>query len=248
MGGDFEMSLGNIKQKTIDDIFLSSPGEDLVPKLLLQLSRVPQFVKLFGAYKVDAEGNKNSDQMRWADYQRGDWSMRQLPAINVFESQAENKTSDNAWLTGTISIHVYWPPNFRRSDLSRVPAAFKGVLENFFASQSTYDMLDELYWIQRDMKVYGLNELGKELTWTTNVEGIVESEMVPVTMVDVRYRIDLRAWYRALEFMDRTKAQPFDETLKDLVGMDAGIKGVTQDDGTTTVDVTVGSKMDVTNP
>lgn len=217
-----------IKQADIDSNFLTSPGEDLVDKLLGQLSSVPGMVKFFGPYKKPTGKQTDQDQ-RWANYQRFDWSIRQLPAINVFEGQPESKQSDNAYVTGMISIQVFWPPNFRRSDLSRVPAAFNGVMKNFFASKLVADMLDEIYWHQRPMKVSGLNELGKVMNWTPNTEGIVESELVPVTVIDVNYRIDLRAWYRALEFMDRTKDKPFDVTLADLsvIGGDNG-QGVYQ--------------------
>jgi hypothetical protein len=198
-----------IKQGTIDDLFLTSPGEDIVAKTLLRLSVVPAMVALFGPYTSDAAGNKTSNQQRWADYQRMDWSVRQLPAINVFESATESKDSDQAYLRGTVQLQVFWPPNFRREDLARVPGAFKGVVQNFFSSDYVATMLDELYHIQRPEKVYGLNEYGKTMTWSPNVEGLVEDELVPVTIVDVQYRIDLRSWYRALEFMGRTKAQPF---------------------------------------
>jgi hypothetical protein len=219
-----------IKQATIDGLFLSSPGEDIVPKTLLQLSSIPGFVALFGPYISDSSGNKTSNQQRWADYQRMDWSVRQLPAINVFEASSENKDSDQAFLRGTVQIQVFWPPNMRREDLARVPAAFKGVLENFFSSDYVGNMLDELYYIQRPMKVYGLNEYGKTLTWSPNVEGIVEDELVPVTILDVQYRIDLRSWYRALEFMRRTKGQPFEVTLEPLVEILGEYDGLDQDE------------------
>ena len=49
-----------IKQKTIDDLFLTGPAEELVPKLMLQLSQVKGFKDLFGPYKSDADGNKNT--------------------------------------------------------------------------------------------------------------------------------------------------------------------------------------------
>lgn len=237
----------NIKQKTIDDLFLTGAGEDLVPKLMLQLSKVKGFTELFGPYKVDASGNKNTDQQRWADYNRMDWSMRQLPAINVFESQVETKQSDNAYLTGNISIQVYWPANFRRSDLARVPMAFRGALLNFFTSQYVDDMLDELYYIQRPAKVYGLNELGKAATWSPNVEGIIESELVPVTILEVPYRIDLRAWYRALEYMGRTKENPFIASLDDLAVTDFLFQGVDELDATP-VWVEIESRINLSNP
>jgi hypothetical protein len=224
-----------IRQEDIDKEFLTGPGEDLVSKLLLQMSKVPGFIKIFGTYKRQSEV-KNTEQ-RWADYQRFDWSLRQLPAICVFESQSENKESDQAFLNGVISIQVFWPANFRRPDSRRVESAMKGAFENFFNSKLVFSMLDELYWIQREEKVYGLNQLGKTLTWTPNVEGIVEDQQVPVTIIDVQYRIDLRAWNRALEFMGRTKEEPFDITLEDLkiiggrnsVGLDSVYQGTDND-------------------
>jgi len=225
-----------VKKETLAP-FLSTPGDDLVAKTLMQLAAVPQFVKLFGPYVKDKQ-----DQ-RWADYQRMDWSIRMLPCIAVFESQSEQKTSDSAWLVGNVTMHVYWPPSQRRSDLARVPAIFKGILENFFGSQFVTDMLDELYYIERPSKVFGLNEYGKEMTWTTNVEGIVESEMVPVTMVDVRYRIDLRAWKRALEYFGRTKENPFEKTLDDLTH----ISGEYDSSGNP-IEVKVLQDLTVTNP
>jgi len=239
-----------IKEADIDAAFLTGPAEFLVAKTLLQLSQVKGFVALFGPYKADASGNKLTDQQRWADYQRMDWSIRQLPAINIFESGTENKQSDNAYMTGTVQIQVYWPPNFRRSDLSRVPAAFRGALVNFFSSQYVADMLDELYYIQRPAKVYGLNEYGKQLAWSPNVEGVVDGELVPVTILDVSYRMDLRAWYRALEYMDRTKADPFDITLTDLVRIYGDFAGVDGSfDGTeSTAQVVIQDGINVSNP
>lgn len=221
-----------VKDTGIEDKLLSGPGQFLVGKLLLQMSRVKGFSDLFGPYKPRDDGNaKGTDQQRWADYARFDWSIRQLPAICVFESGAESKQSENAYLSGSIQVQVFWPPNMRRSDLSRVPVAFKSALENFFASKYISDMLDELYYIERDCKVPGLNELGKNLTWTPNVEGIVDSEAVPVTIFDISYRIDLRAWYRWLEFDDRTKEEPFERTLSDLAEIFGSYTGVVIEDG-----------------
>lgn len=204
-----------IKNTDIEKALLSGPGSDLIPKMIMQMAKIKGFTGLFGPFKgFDGKGDT---EQRWADYQRYDWSIRQLPAICAFESQTESKESDNAFLNGTITIQIYWPPNFRRPDARRVEVAFKGAMENFFASKYTQTMLDELYWIERPEKVYGLNQLGKELTWTPNVESIVEDQLVPVTILDVRYRIDLRAWYRALEHMNRTREEPFLETLADLI-------------------------------
>lgn len=209
-----------IDLSTLDELFLSVPGGDLVDKLIMQMQKVPQLVKLFGPA---------GDQGSWANYNRFDWPVRELPAINIFESGGENQTSDNGYLMGTIQIQVFWPSDFRRSDLARVPAFFKGVLENFLSSQYASAMLDELYYVERPEKVYGLNELGKTLTWSPNVEGITDDLLTAMTIVDLNYRIDLRAWDRALEFMNRTKADPFELTLSDLDQINGEIDGVNDD-------------------
>lgn len=209
-----------IDLSTLDDLFLSVPGGDLVDKLIMQLQKVPQMAKLFGPA---------GDSGSWANYNRFDWPVRQLPAINIFEAGAESKTSDSGYLNGVVQIQVYWPSDFRRADLARVPAFFKGVLENFLSSQYTSTMLDELYFIERPEKVYGLNELGKTLTWSPNVEGLTDDALVSMTIVDVTYRIDLRSWERALEYMNRTMADPFETTLSDLDTISGEIDGVNDD-------------------
>lgn len=231
-----------IQESDITKAFLTGPGQYLVKQTLLQLSGVElangtkPFCTVFGPYAVKAtKGAKGSDapidqQQRWADYPRMDWSIRQLPAISIFEEAPEDKSSDNAWLNGSISMQIVWPPSFRRSDLSRVPAAFKGAIQNFFASQYVADMLDEHASIERPMKVPGLNEFGKVMSWQPNVEGIVEGQMVPVTILSIKYRIDLRSWYRFLEFDARTKGDPFERTLSDLVEIFGEYDGVLNND------------------
>jgi hypothetical protein len=206
-----------IDASTLKAEFLSSPGDDLVDKTIMQLMAVPQLKQLFG----------NSV----ANYNRFDWPVHELPALNILEAQSENKTSDNGYLTGTIQIQAYWPSEFRRSDLMRVPNVFKGVLENFFSSKYVGDMLDELATIQRPAKVYGLNEYGKTLTWSPNVEGINDGELTPVTILDVQYRIDLRAWERALEYMGRTASDPFRVSLDDLSDLLGNLEGVDNNTG-----------------
>lgn len=224
-----------VKEPDIIKNFLTGPGEFIVAQTLLQMSSVPPFLKLFGPYtpKVDADGNKvgAKDSQRWSDYSKYDWTMRQLPAISIYEGEVENKVSKNAWLNGSIMFQIFWPASQRRSDWSRVQTAFKGAMQNFFESHWITDMLDELFKIQRPMKVPGLNEYGKELVWTPNVEGIIENEAVPVTLITARYRIDLRAWYRAMEFDDRTVESPFERTLADLTEVKGEYDGVTQPDG-----------------
>jgi hypothetical protein len=235
-----------IKEQNIENIFLTGPGEMLVANTLMQMASIQNasgaaFTQLFGPYVP------LNDQQRWADYSRFDWSIRQLPAINVYEAEPQDKTSSNAWVNGNISIMVLWAPNQRRSDLARVQMAFNGALQNFFESQQVVDMLDELYWIERPAKVPGLNEYGKIMNWSPNVEGLVEDQMVPVTLVNVKYRLDLRAWYRWLEFQNRTKLAPYFDSLSQLTVIGGDYAGVIYDDGTG-VQVEIPDEIDVSNP
>jgi hypothetical protein len=202
-----------MKQESLSADFLNGPGEVLVPNFISALSQVKPFRDLFGPFT-----NVKDPNSRWASYSRFDWSMRQLPVINIYEKEPEEKTSSNAWLNGTVGIQVFWPASFRRSDLSRIPRTFSAGLLNFLESDAAYALFTG---------VPGLNEIGRSVIWTPNVEGLVESELVPVTMCDVKYRVDLRAWYRFLETDDRTQGQPFIRTLADLQVIGGGYEGAT---------------------
>jgi hypothetical protein len=83
-------------------------------------------------------------------------------------------------------------------------------------------------------------------SFSPNVEGLVESEMVPVTLLSVRYKIDLRAWYRALEFQGRTKDNPFVSNLSDLVLIAGEYDGVVQN--AQDIKVTIPVEITVENP
>jgi hypothetical protein len=214
-------------REKITDTFLPGPGQSLINSILTQMSLVPQFIEVFGPFTVDDENQ------RWSDYCRFDWSLRQLPAISLFEKDSENKTTTNGWLEGTAGIQVFWPANFRRSDLSRIPSLFKAAVQNFFES----DLANQLFSI-----VPGLNKIGAEINWQPNTEGLVEAELVPVTLIDIKYKIDLRQWYRFLETDYRTKGQPFVRTLDDLSVVALAIHGLTEQTGTSVqdeVDVTL---------
>lgn len=239
-----------IKQADLDALFFEGPGEMIVRNTLMQMAAIPgnpnnpisgpninPFQKLFGPYTPPQPGKDVPQQQRWADYNREDWSIRQLPAINIYEAESEDKTSSNAWLNGTINFMAIWAPNQRRSDWARVGNAFKGAMQNFFESVQVRNMLDELYYITRPEKVPGLNEYGKTMVWSPNIEGIVEGEYVPVTLVSVKYRLDLRSWYRWLAFTERTKAVPFEHPLAPLTQIDGFYEGVVDNSGQPQVSV-----------
>lgn len=200
--------------KAMDSIFPIGPSEVLVKKFMEALQREPRFIKLFGAFKGIAEDNQ-----RWADYQRFDWSHRHLPAINIYESETDEKTSDQAWLLGTIKLMVLWPAAMRRSALTRVQKKFQAALLEWLSSDLCYSLLDPMPGFNEATKCPGLNEFGKSTLDTKNVEGIVDSELVPVTMIDIKFRLDFRKWFMWLEQEYRTKELPFDVTLADFVGL-----------------------------
>jgi len=206
-----------IRQEDVSKDFLTGPGEVLVPALIAAMAKVMPFSDLFGPFTTVKDPNS-----RWASYPRFDWSLRQLPVINVYEKEPEEKTSSNAWLNGSIGMQVFWPASFRRSDLSRIPRTFSAGLLNFLESDAAFALF---------AAVPELNELGKMVTWTPNVEGLVESELVPVTLCDVKYRVDLRAWYRFLETDSRTKQNPFVRDLADLQVVGGEFDGVTDPAG-----------------
>jgi hypothetical protein len=85
------------------------------------------------------------------------------------------------------------------------------------------------------------------MTWTPNVEGFVEDQQVPVSLINVKYRIDLRAWYRWLEFNNRTKLNPVNTPLADLTVIGGQYQGVINNDASQ-VQVTVPDEINVSNP
>jgi hypothetical protein len=144
----------------------------------------------------------------------------------VYESGSENKEADQGWINGALTIQVFWPASLRREAVARIPRIFTSAIIQFFTSDFAAALLDPHPTVNVATKVPGLNELGKTLTWSPNVEGVVENEMVPVTMVEVRYRVDLRAWYRFLNTDYRTKGNPFVRSLYDLVAVYGVYDGV----------------------
>lgn len=217
-----------IKVEKTRALFEPTPTEYLIKRLIEQMAQVPQFVTFFGPLIPDTTKEKgvNNPNMRWANYARPDWSFRNLPAISVYEGDPEEKTSANAWLNGTIKMQIPWPA-LKRSDPLENERLFKGAIQNFFESQFCDVLLDPYPTVNVATKVPGLNELGRMITWTPNVAGIIEGNEVPITLLSIKYRIDLRAWYRYLETIDRTKENPFQEILDTLTLVAGEYDGVT---------------------
>lgn len=202
-----------------------TPTATLVKRLMETMASIKLFTNLFGPMTAF-----DFDDQRWSCYARADWSIRDLPAVNIYEGEPEQKTSDNAWLDGSVRIAVYWPPQLRRADYQQFPVLFKGAMQKFFTSKYMYPLLDPHPTVNVETKVPGLNKFGSEISWTPQIEGAVQDTNVPVTILDVKYRIDLRAWYRYLETQDFTKDDPFEATLHDWIRIQGGINGTTDGD------------------
>lgn len=199
-----------LRRKEVVAALDPSPGQTLVKRNLEALAAIPAFQNLFG--KLSAKGFDDPLQ-RYACYERFDWSLRQLPALCLYESDVETKGSDSSFLDGAMRMLVIWPASFRRADLQQIPVAFKGAIQNFYASNYTKVLLDPAPGVNTATKVPGLNKLGSELTWSPQSETNIESTAVPVTVLDVKYRIDLRRWYQFLEEQGYSRGDPFNKTV-----------------------------------
>ncbi len=197
-----------------------TPCKLLVKRLMEEMGKIEFFQKTFGPMR---EWDR-ADQ-RWACYERGDWSMRQMPAIMVFDYGGESQTSLNGWLTGTIRIVALWPAQLRRHDWAEVPKIFKGMVQHFFHSKYCGALLDRIPGENLETKVGGLNELGKEISWIPNMAGMVAEERVPATILDIKYRIDLRRFYDYLEDLGYSQEEPFKQTVFPLEYVGATLQG-----------------------
>lgn len=214
-------------EKLMQEEFLEGPGQYMVRRLIKQMAKEKGFIALFGEYK-----GPESDSQRWAEYQRFDWSVRQLPAISVYEDQSETKTADSGWVTGTLKVTVYWPPRLHRRFAARLPNTFFAALMLWMRGAEAFKLLDSRANVDRTLIVPGLNQLGFEMTDIKQVEGIVETEAVPVSLIDVRFRLDLRAWDRWMTQEDcRDVPTPFVRDLETMETLTNVIQGVIDDDG-----------------
>jgi hypothetical protein len=207
------------------------PTGTLVRRLLETLAGVKLsngtlfFQQLFGPFKAFDDINQ-----RWSCYSKFDWSLRQLPAISIYEGDPEIKQSDNGFLDGSLRLMVFWPASMRRPDLQQIPVLFKGAMQNFFTSQWCEGLLDPYPTLNLATKVPGLNRLGREITWSPNTEGKLGEDTVPVTILDVKYRIDLRRWNDYLVSQGMTPEDPFEVTLAAWAEISATYQGVVDGD------------------
>ena len=203
------------KIDAIATTFLSGPTEYLARNVCAEIAKVPQFKAIFGS-NIDA-------------YQRVDYSMRELPAVRVY-NENWRKEFESWFIVGELLVDVIFPASLRRQQ----GQDFQDILTAALCQQFRRDD----FFVALCSVNQGLNELGKtfDVDKSLGFNFGKGTDPVPLSQIRVNFRIDLRQWDLFLESDDRTKADPFERTLADLelitttIANDSGspIIGITQ--------------------
>lgn len=199
------------------DLFIDSPGDLLVGEMVALLKLVPQFKTIF------------ADEMY--SYKRMDFSIRSLPALRIYNDNVE-KPDESWFVTGDIKCDVLLPANLRREDLQLVQDVISSALLQQFRRTKFFNAVSD--------KVPGLNELGRRFSIDKSLGFEWDDVEVPLTQIVLNFKLDLRQWDTHLEETNRTKDDPFEETLGNLTKLVGVIQGL-RNDGT----VEVETKQDI---
>lgn len=198
------------------NLFLSGPGEFLASAIARMIIQEPHFNRVFGE-TVD-------------DYDREDYSMRELPALRVYNPKY-TKEQESHYIFGNIHMDMILPPSIRRKETESIPSRLATAMLQQFRRPSFFSAMQ--------LAVPGLNELGKVFDVDKNLtfQNTQMTDECPVVKIVLNFRIDLKQWDAYLEIEGRTKDDPFDVTLADLdliatqiVGVnDAGVRQIEVD-------------------
>jgi hypothetical protein len=191
-----------------ENTFFDGPAEFLVYSIVENLRKVKQFKEIFDE-SIDG-------------YKRMDYSIRELPAIRVYNDDGL-KEFESWFINGDITVDIIFPANIRRKELQRIPDTLCAAVLQRFRRQEFFNEVTE--------DVPGLNELGKRLRYNKALGFAWNDDIVPLTQIAVNFRIDLRQWDLYLEETYRTKDSPFKKVLGDLREIATTIKAL-KDDGT----------------
>ena len=188
--------------------FIDGPAEALVKAVAASIATTPEWKYIF---------SDNIDV-----YERIDYSFRALPALRVY-CQHYRKEQESHYINGELVLDVLYPASLRREELQRFQDIVSSAMVQQFRRESIFQTLRA--------QVPGLNELGKIFEVDKSLGLVMEDGACPITQMKPNFRIDLKIWDAYLESTGRTKDDPFNVTLKDLVSVVAGIIPV-RDDGT----------------
>jgi hypothetical protein len=175
-----------------DAPFVDGPLEFVCQKVV-DVLKASEFSVLFGT-SIDA-------------YQRMDYSMRELPALRVYNQQL-TKEFESWFIEGDILIDCIFPASLRRNSIQQIQDTVSAALLQQFRRPSMFDAVAS--------GVPGLNELGKTFTMDKALGFEFGDQAVPLTQIRANVRLDLRQWDLYLEETDRTKDTPFAAILGDL--------------------------------
>jgi hypothetical protein len=191
--------------------FLSSPGDLLAHYCAQQIALVPQFKTVFGQF-IDG-------------YLRMDYAIRNLPALRIYQMESYTMEADNWFVVGQLEADVILPASLRRELLHTVSDKITGALLQQFRRTPFFQTMKGL--------VPGLNWLGQSITVSKNrAFQFDEDTLVPMAVLSINFRVDLREWDLYLESQDRTVDDPFEVTLADLAVIGTTIAALLDDNKT----------------
>ncbi len=197
--------------------FIDGPAEFLSKWVAIEISKVPQFKKIFGDF-IDA-------------YPREDYPVRALPALRVYNEMYE-MPQESWWIEGQLLLDIIYPANLRRQEHQEIPDVLSAALLQQFSRPSFYDAVLS--------QVFGLNELGKTFRVEKNLGFQRGEEVVPLTRITANFRISIEEWRNHLTLTDRTVDDPFRKTLGNLDLLAGIIQGLRDNEE---VEVTIGTEQ-----
>jgi hypothetical protein len=203
------------REGTETELFLTGPAEFLCARVAAALLADPVWKAIFGEF-IDP-------------YKRMDYAIRNLPALRVYNN-SYRKDAESWFINGQLVLDIILPASIRRKETEQLPDTLASALLQQFRRPKFFAGLT--------LAVPGLNELGK----TVNVDKALafelsDEELIPLTQIQLNFRMDLREWDRYLEDDYRTTDEPFARPLGDLQSILTTIQALRDDNA---IEITLG--------
>lgn len=216
--------MSDIPKEKIDELtpelFLDGPAEFLAHYVVEVLKATPQWTAIFGEF-IDS-------------YKRMDYPQSCLPALRVYEN-GYKKEFESWFIDGNLNLDIILPASVRREGLQRIPDQLSAAMLQQFRRPKFFTAVND--------KMPGLNKLGASFEVDKSLGFEWGDQVVPLTQITVNFRIDLREWDLHLEQTNRTKDDPFEETLGKLQRLVGKIQGL-KDDNSVQVEIPVDQKTE----
>lgn len=188
------------------ELFITGPAEFLCQVVADELREKVVWRKVFGEF-IDG-------------YKRMDYPMRALPAVRIYNNSFR-KGGESWYIEGDLVADIIFPANLRRRELQQLPDTVSAAMVQQFRAPAWFKTLYD--------KVPGLNELGKIVNVDKSLAFEWGDSLVPLTQIELNFRIDLKVWDLYLESDNRTKDLPFERTLGDLEKIVSKIEALRDD-------------------